>query len=51
MSFNNFMKRIVCFSISSIMFANNSFAGRIIINNSSKISVQKQKKRKKTCKN
>ena len=50
MSFNNFMKRIICFSISSIMFANNSFAG-IVINNYSKISVQKQKNEKKPAKN
>lgn len=45
MSFNNFMKRIICFSISSIMFANNSFAGRIIINNSSKSSQLKNGKK------
>lgn len=45
MSFNNFIKRIICFSISSIMFANNSFAGRIIINNSSKSSQLKNEKK------
>lgn len=45
MNFNNFMRRIICFSISSIMFANNSFAGKIIINNSSKSSQLKNKKK------
>lgn len=45
MNFNNFMRRIICFSISSVMFANNSFAGRIIINNSSKSSQLKNEKK------
>lgn len=39
------MRRIICFSISSVMFANNSFAGRIIINNSSKSSQLKNEKK------